>query len=394
MAANSLSFNTIATVLNQIVTQATGKAVITPTNTSDFVTVAQTGLLSGYDNLMGAISQVLSKTVISTRPYSRKFKGLEADNIRWGNHVRKINYIDRVWEDGSRLPIVNGVAVDDQAPTLDDVLQTNFYGQNDYEIPWTLFSNQLDAAFKGPDEFASFISGKLQNISDMTEQKHESIARMTLVNLIAGIITINNAPQVLHLVTMYNIYSGYSPAKTLTDIRGDADEYAKFTKWMYGTIATAASLLAERSIIYHQNVTGKDISRHTPYNKQNVYLLSTERFQMEASVLADTFHDNYLRMSETAILNYWQSISALDQIDVTPTYMKTDGTLDQPGSPVSQGDVFGIICDVEAAGYTICNQRSTSAAYNGKGEYQNFWLKFTDRYWNDFTENAVVLILD
>jgi len=45
-------------------------------------------------------------------------------------------------------------------------------------------------------------------------------------------------------------------------------------------------------------------------------------------------------------------------------------------------------------GYTICNQRTTQAAYNGEGEYQNFWLKFTDRYWNDFTENAVVFLLD
>lgn len=394
MAANVLTYNAIGTILNQIVTQATGKAVITPTNTSEFVTVAQTGLLAGYENLMGSISQVLSRTIMSTRPYYRHFQGLEADTIRYGNHVRKINYIDRDWEDGSRLPLTTGVTVDDQAPTLDDVLQTNFYGQNDYEIQWTLFSNQIDVAFSGPDELAAFITGKLQNISDMTEQKHESLARMVLCNLIAGVITINNAPQVLHLVTMYNTWSGYSPAKTLTDIRGDADEYAKFTKWLYATVATASSLLTERSIIYHQNVTGKGISRHTPYEKQNVYLLSTERFQMEASVLADIYHDNYLKMADTAILNFWQSIMALDQIEITPTYMKNDGTLDTPGSAVTQSNVFGIITDVEAAGYTIVNQRTTNAAYNGKGEFQNFWLKFTDRYWNDFTENAVVLLLD
>ena len=394
MAANVLTYNAIGTILNQIVTQATGKAVITPTNTSDFITVANTGLQAGYDNLMGAISQVLSKTIFSNRPYSRHFQGLEADNIRYGNHVRKINYIDRDWEDGARLPITTGVRVEDQAPTLDDVLQTNFYGQNDYQIPWTLFANQIDVAMSGPDELGAFISGKLQNISDMTEQKHESLARMVLCNLIAGIITINNTPQVLHLVTMYNTWSGYSPAKTLTDIRGDADEYVKFTKWLYATVATASSLLTERSVIYHQNVTGKEISRHTPYEKQNVYLLSTERFQMEAGVLADIYHDNYLRMADAAILNFWQSISSLDEIDVTPTYMKTDGTLDTPGSSVSQSNVFGIITDVEAAGYTIVNQRTTSAAYNGNGEFQNFWLKFTDRYWNDFTENAVVLLLD
>lgn len=394
MPANVLTYNAIGTILNQIVTQATGKAQITPTSTSEFTAVAQTGLLAGYENLMGAISQVLSRTIISTRPYYRKFQGLEADNIRYGNHVRKINYVDREWEDGSRLPLTTGVTVDDQAPTLDDVLQTNFYGQNDYEIPWTLFSNQIDTAFSGPDELAAFVSGKLQNISDMREQKHESMARMILANLIAGVISINNAPQLVHLVTEYNTYSGYSPAKTLTEIRGDSAEYSKFVKWVYGRVAQVSSMLTERSIIYHQNVTGKEISRHTPYDMQNVYLLSSERFQMEASVLADVYHDNYLRMADTAILNFWQSIRTPDTINVTPAYMDVDGSLVTPQTAVNQANVFGVISDVEAAGYTIVNQRTTNAAYNGKGEFQNFWLKFTDRYWNDFTENAVVLLMD
>lgn len=393
MAANVLTYNAIGTILNQIVTQATGKAQITPTSTADFTAVAQTGLLAGYDNLMGAISQVLSKTIISTRPYSRQFQGLEADNIRYGNHVRKINYIDRNWEDGSRLPLTTGVFVDDQSPTVDAVLQTNFYGQNDYEIPWTLFSNQIDVAFRSPDELGAFISGKLQNISDMTEQKHESMARMILANLIAGIISINSSDQIVHLVTEYNTYVGNSPAKTLTELRASS-EYPAFCKWIYGRVAQISAMLTERSLIYHQNVTGKEISRHTPYEKQNVYLLSEERFQMEARVLADVYHDNYLKMADTAILNFWQSITSPNEINITPTYMDTTGALVTPQNAVSQSNVFGIITDVEAAGYTICNQRTTSAAYNGKGEFQNFWLKFTDRYWNDFTENAVLLLLD
>jgi hypothetical protein len=393
MAANVLTYNAIGTILNQIVTQATGKAQITPTNTSEFTAVAQTGLLAGYDNLMGAISQVLSRTIISTRPYSRKFQGLEADNIRYGNHVRKINYVDREWEDGSRLPLTTGVPVDDQAPTLDEVLQTNFYGQNDYEIPWTLFSNQIDVAFQNADELGAFISGKLQNISDMTEQKHESMARMILANLIAGIISINNAPQIVHLVTEYNAYVGNTTPKTLTELRVSS-EYGSFVKWIYGRVAQISAMLTERSLIYHQNVTDKEISRHTPYDKQNVYLLSEERFQMEARVLADTYHDNYLKLADTAILNFWQSITSPNEINVTPTYMGTDGTLVTPEASVDQSNVFGLITDVEAAGYTIVNQRTSSAAYNGKGEFQNFWLKFTDRYWNDFTENAVVLLLD
>lgn len=393
MAANTLSYNEIGQILNQVVTQATGKAQITPTNTSEFTAVAQVGLLSGYDNLMGSVSQVISRTVISNRQYSRKFKGLEADNLRYGNHVRKINYVDRDWEDSKRLPLVTGVQVNDQAPTVDDVLQTNFYGQNDYAIPWTLFSNQLDVAFSSADELGAFISGKLQNISDMVEQKHESMARMVINNLIAGILSLNNSDQIVHLVTEYNTYVGNSPAKTLTELRASA-EYPAFVQWIYGRVAQISAMLTERTIIYHQNVTGKEISRHTPYNKQNVYLLSEERFQMEARVLADVYHDNYLKMADTDILNFWQSIKTPNQIDIVPTYMDATGALITPQNSVQQSNVFGVITDVEAAGYTVVNQRTTSAAFNGVGEFQNFWLKFTDRYWNDFTENAVVLLLD
>ena len=391
MAANSLSFNDISMVLYDIVTQATGTNSIMPTNTSDFVAVANTGLLAGYDNLMGAISQVLSRTVISNRPYTRKFKGLEADSIRWGNHVRKISYIDRQWQPAGRLPIVNGVAVDDQKPILDDVIQTNFYGQNDYEIQWTLYANQLDVAFRDPDEFARFISGKLQNISDMVEQKHESLARMTIANLIAGVDIIGNPAQAVHLLTEYNTITGLQ--LTSTTVYQPAN-FAPFMKWVYSRIASVSSLLAERSVIFHQNITGKEVTRHTPEPYQRVYLFAPARYQIDARVLADTYHDTYLRQAYTETVNYWQSISSPDAITVVPTYMDATGALVTPQNASSLTNIFGVIMDQEAAGYTICNQRTTSAPFNGEGEYQNFWMKFTDRYWNDFTENAVVLYLD
>lgn len=391
MAANTLTFTDISTILNTIVQQATGQASLTPTSTADFVTVAQKGLLAGYDNLMGAISQVMSRTITSNRPYTRKFKGLEADNIRWGNHVRKINYGDRPWQPAGRLPITNGVAVDDQKPILDNVLQTNFYGQDDYEIQWTLYSNQLDVAFKGPDEFASFITGKMQNISDQVEQKHESLARATLANLIGGINSIGNPEQEVHLLSEYNTVTGLS----LTNITVmQPANFAPFMKWVYSRIASISSMMTERTQLFHQNVTGQEIKRHTPEAYQRVFLYAPARYQVDARVLADTYHDNYLRQAVTETVNFWQAVDTPDELFVIPTYMATNGTLQTAGGPITLQNVFGLIMDTEAAGYTVCNQRTTKAAYNGEGEYQNFWLKFTDRYWNDFTENAVVLYLD
>lgn len=391
MAANTLSYNAIGALVTDIVQQATGQKVLTPTNTSDFVAVANTGLQAGYDNLMGAISQVLSKTIIANRPYTRQFKALEADSIRWGNHVRKINFVDRDWEDGTSLPLTTGVAVEDQAPTVDEVLQTNFYGQNDYQVPWTLFARQLDVAFSGPDEFASFITGKLQNISDMTEQKHENMARATLANLIGGVITLNNSRQVVHILSEYNAATGLN--LTAQTVQQPAN-YPAFMKWAYARVAEISSLLRERSQIFHQNVTGKEIQRHTPYPRQRVYMYAPSRYAMDARVLADTYHDNYLDRAVTETVNFWQSIDTPDTISVVPTYMDATGALVTPASAVVVNNIFAAIVDEEAAGYTIINQRTTKAAYNGSGEFQNFWLKFTDRYYNDFTENVVVFLMD
>ena len=133
MAVNDLTFNQLSTVLNGIVAQATGTSPITPTNTSEFVTVAQMGLKAGYDVLNTAISQVLSKTIFSVRPYTAKFKSLQMSEQRYGNHVRKLQMLDSSWSNDDRLTLVDGESVDQQIVKKPETIQTNFYGSNVYQ---------------------------------------------------------------------------------------------------------------------------------------------------------------------------------------------------------------------------------------------------------------------
>ena len=65
MAVNVLNFNQVSTLLAEIVGQATGSRVMAPIDTNEFVTVGQTALLAGTDNIINAISQVLSRTIFS-----------------------------------------------------------------------------------------------------------------------------------------------------------------------------------------------------------------------------------------------------------------------------------------------------------------------------------------
>ncbi len=56
--------------------------------------------------------------------------------------------------------------------------------------------------------------------------------------------------------------------------------------------------------------------------------------------------------------------------------------------------MVGVLMDQEAAGYTVVNQWSAPAPFNARGGYTNMFWHFTDRYWNDFTENAVIFMLE
>lgn len=397
--ANDLTFNQMSTVLNAIMTQATGIAPLAVTDTSSFVTAGQEALKAGYDTLSTAISQVLSKTIFSIRPYTSKFKGMEMTVQQYGNITRKLSPVDKGFVNDPAIDptvIVDGGTVDPYVISKPLVQQMNWYGMEVYKKPLTIYDWQLDQAFSGPDQFASFISMMMQNTSDMLEQARETTKRMTLVNLIGAIIGNYSTNQQVQLVTEYNTYIGASPALTWADICADNAKYQHFMRFAYARIASVASMLTERSAKYHVSLTGKTIMRHSPYADQRLYMLAQEKFSMEAQVLADAFHDNYLRYADVETVNFWQAIDTPDEINVTPAYLETTGgnagTI-QKGAAVNQAGIFAVLTDRESCGIVQMNERARTA-YNARGEYTNYFFSVCERYFNDFTENAVVFTLD
>ena len=387
---NDMTFNQLATVLNSIATQATGKAQITPVNTNEFVSLAQTTLNTGYDPVLSAVSQVLSRTIFSNRPYSAKFKGLMADSIRYGNHVRKLQVADGSFRDDDRYSLTDGYSVDQQIVCKPNVLQTNFYGQNTWEKCLTIFKDQLDCAFSSEDEFRRFISMTQQNVVDMLEQGREVTARATLCNFI-GAKCAADTGNVIHLVTEFATEFGIEEGEEDTAL---TTYFVEFMKWAFARIKTISDSMTERSIIYHMNVTNKEISRHTPYRMQKFYLYSPIINKIDSTVLSSVYNDKYLRMADHEKVNYWQAITDPAKISVVPNYINSSGEVTVAQSAVVKDNVFGILFDEEAVGYTMINQWSQPAPFNARGGYTTIWWHENHRYWNDLTENAVVFLLD
>lgn len=392
---NTLTFNQIATVLQSIVQQATGKSNLTITDTKDFVSVAKTGLETGYDPLLNAVSQVLSRTIFSVRPYNRKFKGLYADSVRYGNHVRKLVTLDKPFEDDDRLNLVDGQSVDMYKVNKPSVLQTNFYGETVYQKSLTLFRDQLDSAFQGPDQFGQFVSMIMSNASDLIEQAHEEMARGTVANFIGGKVKCDS-DNVLYLLDIYEAETGVT--ETTAQSIKQPENFVPFAKWLFGYLRTLSDLMTERSIKYHKNFTvggtAIDIPRHTPLNKQKLYIYSKELNNIDSSVLSGVFHDEYLKIMDHERVNYFQSLNTPQKINVRPAYSANDGTAVESSDNVELDNILGVLFDEEAMGYTVINEWSATTPFNARGGYSNMYWHFTDRYWNDFTENGIVLVLD
>ena len=392
MPANELSINQVSTILNAVVKQATGNTALATVDGNNFATVAQLPLKIGYDPVINAISQVLSSTIFSVRPYSRKFKGINVSSQKFGNITRKLNIADSDWTDDDRQKLTDGKSIDMYVVKKPTVLQTNFYGANAFQSQTTIFKDQLDVAFSSQEEFGRFISMLMSNVSDMIEQGHESMARMCILNYVGGKLAnedeVNNR---IHLLTEYNELTGL--------ILNDKDVYKpenfpSFMKFVVARIKAISNLMTERSKKFHTNVTGKEIMRHTPLSKQKVYLLAPQQYLMETSVLSDLFNDKYMKMTDLELVNFWQNIDKPSDIDIKPIYMDKNGALKQPATAIKEPHLFGVIFDEEALGYTTVNNWSAPTPFNARGGYHNIFWHYTDRYWNDFTENGVVLLLD
>ena len=403
MSVNTLTFEQCSTVLNSLVQQATGRQSVISTE-ADFISVAQTALSLGTDVIMNSLSNVLARTIFAIRPYSASMKGLEKTLPQWGAYMRKFNIVASDWKDDDAYdypvtydatetsnPLGNGLSVDPWIINKREFIQTNFLGQSVFEDHYTVFEDQLETAFRNSEEFGQFISMITTDMSNKVELAKENLSRGLVSNFIGGLIAENNSSRVVHLLTEYNSLTGGN--FDAQDIMLPAN-YPAFMKWVYGRIAGIASLFKEMSVRYQTTINSKPIPRHTPYNKQKMYMLGQDRYQMDARVLADTFHDNYLKYADVETVNFWQGIETPDKIIVTPTYTNTSGVVTTPDSAVTKTGIFALLFDEDAMGWSMVHERVLPTPVNPRGLYRNMWYHMRLRCFSDNTEKGVVFLLD
>lgn len=395
MSVNTMTFEQSAAFLTALYQEATGQQpTIQVSNTADFITVGTTLIQGGYDPIISALTQILDRTIFSMRVYNKKFEDITVDEIRWGAVTRKINFLDTALDTADdRLTLTDGVAVDPYVVKKPKVYQANYYGAHQYQDSITIFRDQLDAVLRNPEEFSRFISAMMTNISNKHKQIEEAEARSLLINFITAKATAD-LPNYINVLQAYKDETGTSltPANMFAN-----SNYSDFTRWLAGYMTTLADMMAERSLKYHMNITGKEVMRFTDGANLRKYISANVANYLNTMVAAGLYNPDRLSVITNGMnkVNYWQNIDDPYSASATPAYLNTTtGNIDTAGAAVTVNNIIGCLFDRDAAGMVKRSTWSGSTPFNPRGGYYNIFWHWTQQTWNSFDENFVVLYAD
>ena len=368
MSVNTMSFEQSAAFLTALYQEATGqKLTIQIATPADFTTVGTTLMQGGYDPIIGALSQVLARTIFSIRPYSQKFKDLNVSSEKWGAVVRKINFIDTALDSADdRLTLVDGSSVDQYKVKKPKVVQTNFYGATQYQDHITIFRDQLDSALQDAAEFGRFISGVMQNMADKLTQIKEAEARGLLGNFIAAKASVDTDNAINVLQAYYDETGVTLTPATMFDVTN----YSNFTRWLAGFMTTLVDKMSERSLKYHMNITGKELMRHTEPRFMRKYISANVANHIDAAVASGLFNEERVTkiLDGAEKVTFWQNIEDPYTVDATPAYLDVaTGQVVDALTDTKVENIIGVLFDEEAAGMTTLSTWSAATPFNAAG---------------------------
>ena len=405
-------------IINAVARQATGQSALQATDASSFVSVGETILATGMENTLNALSTVLNRLIVASRPYTAKLRLMDAEDTGvFSNRLRKISFYSQdALPDGAHntqlftnlaAGFTNGQNPDgngdpqstksmwEQHPAMP--LEVNFAGSEVWQDCVTMYEVQVQTAFRNQEEFARFVAGYLTEHANDIEQQREAYNRMVLLNKIGMTYDMGGIMpgSVKNLTKEFNDYYGtsYSSAQLRST-------YLKeFLAFMVATIKEDSDYLTERSALQHyafsKTVDGVSYSvlRHTPRDKQRLFLFAPLYRKAEALVMPEIFNDEYLQLTQYESITYWQSELDRAAINVTPAvYDPSDGT-QKAGAAVDIPFVVGLLYDVEGMMTRFDLDYSASSPLEARKLFRNVWNTFQKGNVCDPSEKTILYVM-
>lgn len=404
-------------LMNSLVKQATGQQTITVVDSSTFVSAGETVLATGTENALNSLSIIIARTLVAVRPYKAKFMLINALNSgMFSNRMRKISFYSKdaiasgmfntQLYTNLKEGYTNGENEVSNAPTSTKSmweqnqgipLEMNFCGSDVWDDSLTIYEEQLKIAFDSEANFSRFVSGILTEKGNDIESQKEAFSRMCVLNEIGSLVnySADNKNLAVNLTKAYN--DEYGTSYTSQELRTTYLE--SFLKFFVETIKTMSNYFEERSSLYHlsptKTVNGVNYTllRHTPKDRQKLFLYEPLFIKAQANVFPTIFNRDYLKLENYEGVSYWQSVDNRPSVKIKPAiYDKTTGT-QKAGTEVDLPYVVGLLFDEDAMMIDFQLDSSATTPLEARKMYRNVYWHFAKNAINDPTENAVVFYM-
>ena len=405
----------IMTVLGRM---ATGQTQLAVTDMSSYISAGELVMGTGKENVYNALGILVGRTLVASRAYREKLALMNAINTgSYTNRLRKISFY-------AKDPIPSGFFNTDIFTNLADgydggdnggastksqweqhqamPLEMNFAGSTVFDFALTMYEEQINAAFRDPQELAAFVAGQVQEHENDIATTREAFNRMTLLSKIASVYAYDSgglATQVVNLTAAYNSFFGTS--YTSAQLRS---VYLKsFLEFMTATVKEYSDYITERTAQYHlalpKTVGGVTYSilRHVPRDRQRLYLFRPLLRKSEAIVMPEIFSPSYLTMDQYEGVDFWQSNysdAERPQVKVKTAILNTVTGEQTASADIEIPYVVGLLTDVDSLMTDFQLERAISTPVNARKGYRNVWLHFAKNAINDPTESAILFTME
>ena len=170
--------------------------------------------------------------------------------------------------------------------------------------------------------------------------------------------------------------------------------YTEFTRWLAGFMQTLVDKMAERSLKYHMNITGKELMRFTDGANLRKYISANVLNNITAVAQSVTYNAD--KISNIAAgankVTFWQNIEDPYSVNATPSYLDVaTGNVVTAGASVLVENLMGVLFDRDALGIVKRSTWSGASPFNPRTGTYNIYWHWTQQMFNSFTENFVVL---
>lgn len=373
-----MTTNQIYTLVNDVVKQGIGQNTITATDAQSLVALGNVVLSSNTNTeaFLNTLVQRIGKTILSFRDYRNKLADMTLDDFEYGMIVQKIAVKMPVAEADESYDLQNGASIDPWKISKPEVLQKFFVKRTPYKFRMTRSYNQLKEAFTSAEKMGGFIAICFGEVRNALEFALEELGRVTLANFMA------ETDKVVNLVTDFNTELNLTGADALTPTTALHSDL--FLNYAIGRINHHAKMMTEMSIRYNDGSK----PRFTPIDKRVIRLNSDFDTRCQTVTQYSAYHERFVQVGGVwDTMSYWQNFTEGQEKNII-VKRASDGT------EKTINNIIGVIYDRDALGIYKRGEYALTTGWNADGAYENTVWHCEQLWFNDLSENFLLLTLN